>query len=143
MPTGKSTKPKGAKSTPEFHKVFERLLAILKKHQGKFTVMVDKPAEYGFGGPVGPASIKAWGGNAKRKTIMLTWLKVGKNYVSCHLLGLYANPKLLAGISKELKARMQGKACFNFSRIDEPLFKELSRLTSDSLTDMKKAGFVA
>jgi hypothetical protein len=32
-------------------------------------------------------------------------------------------------ISPELKKRMQGKSCFNFSEPDERLFKELARLT--------------
>ena len=143
MPTGKSTKQRAAGTAPEFQEVFERLHAILQRHAGKFPVLVDKPSQYAIGGPAGPGAMKAWGGKSKRKTIMLAWLNIGKSYVSYHLLGVYANPKLLAGISKELKARMQGKACFNFSKIDGPLFKELSRLTADSLTDMKKAGFVA
>jgi hypothetical protein len=28
---------------------------------------------------------------------------------------------------------MQGKACFNFTRVDEPLFAELARLTETGL----------
>jgi hypothetical protein len=36
-------------------------------------------------------------------------------------------------MSPELKKRMQGKSCFNFTTPDEKLFKELAKLT--------KAGF--
>ena len=31
----------------------------------------------------------------------------------------------------ELRRRMQGKACFNFTRVDEALFAELATLTAD------------
>jgi hypothetical protein len=46
-------------------------------------------------------------------------------------------------MSKELKARMQGKTCFNFKTIDEALFQELEQLTVASFTDFKKAGFIS
>ena len=42
---------------------------------------------------------------------------------------VYAFPGLLKGMSPELKRRMQGKSCFNFTAMDEQLFGELSRLT--------------
>ena len=32
---------------------------------------------------------------------------------------VYGLPELLADISPELRRRMQGKACFNFTRVDE------------------------
>ena len=46
--------------------------------------------------------------------------RVGKSYVSYYLMPVYGLPELVDGISPELKRRMQGKACFNFTRIDEP-----------------------
>jgi len=42
---------------------------------------------------------------------------------------VYMFPELLAGISKELKQRMQGKSCFNFKAEDPVLFRELAGLT--------------
>jgi hypothetical protein len=36
---------------------------------------------------------------------------------------------MLKLMSPELKKRMQGKACFNFTAIDRELFAELSKLT--------------
>ncbi len=45
-------------------------------------------------------------------------------------MGVYGNPKLLDDSSNELRARMQGKSCFNFKSVDELLFGELERLTS-------------
>jgi hypothetical protein len=40
---------------------------------------------------------------------------------------------LMASMSPELRHRMQGKACFNFTKIDEPLFAELGRLMEAGL----------
>jgi hypothetical protein len=54
-----------------------------------------------------------------------------KNYVSYHLMPVYAFPDLLKKVSPELKARMQGKSCFNFKEVDDKLFAELARLTEE------------
>lgn len=43
-------------------------------------------------------------------------------------MSVYGRPELLNGMSPELRRRMQGKACFNFTRVDEPLFAELAHL---------------
>jgi hypothetical protein len=50
-------------------------------------------------------------------------------------------PKLLDSRSDKLKARMQGKSCFNFKVVDEALFKELEALTAEGLARCRKAGF--
>jgi hypothetical protein len=42
---------------------------------------------------------------------------------------MYAIEELRNAMSPELKKRMQGKSCFNFSMPDEKLFKELAKLT--------------
>jgi hypothetical protein len=54
---------------------------------------------------------------------------LGKRYVSYHLMPVYTEPSLLDGASPELRRRMQGKSCFNFTRVDEDLFDELDRVT--------------
>jgi len=54
---------------------------------------------------------------------------IKKSYVAYHLVPLYTHPELADGLSAELAKRKQGKTCFNFTRIDDVLFKELSRLT--------------
>ncbi len=56
-------------------------------------------------------------------------MQTRKNYVSYHLMPVYAFPELLKGASPELKKRMQGKSCFNFKAVDDKLFAELLRLT--------------
>lgn len=58
-------------------------------------------------------------------------LRLGKAYVSFHLLPLYMRPPLQKTIPPALKKRMQGKACFNFRVVPEPgLLKELKALTA-------------
>lgn len=79
----------------------------------------------------------------KSPMIPVGWVQVGKAYVSFHLMGVYGNPKPLEDCSEGLRAHMQGKSCFNFKAVQEPLFEELERLTIRSLAGMKKAGYVS
>ncbi len=37
---------------------------------------------------------------------------------------------------------MQGKSCFNFSDVDEPLFKELAALTQAGYASYEEQGFI-
>jgi hypothetical protein len=59
-------------------------------------------------------------------------MRTGKRYVSFYLMPVYARPQLLDDISPALRKRMQGKACFNFSTVDEALMGELESLTQRS-----------
>lgn len=52
-----------------------------------------------------------------------------KSYVAYHLMPLYLDPGLADGLSDALAKRRQGKTCFNFKKVDEGLFAELSALT--------------
>lgn len=60
-------------------------------------------------------------------------IRVGKSYVSYYLMPVYGIPALLDGLSPGLRRRMQGKACFNFTHIDEALFSELATLTATGI----------
>ena len=60
---------------------------------------------------------------------MFAGVHKGKRYVSYHLLSVYLEPGQLEAISPELRRRMQGKSCFNFTRVDDALFDELDGLT--------------
>ena len=67
-------------------------------------------------------------------------VRLGKAYVSFHLMPLYMCPPLANGISPALKKRMQGKTCFNFKTEPEPdLLSELTLLTSSALANWKEA----
>ena len=54
---------------------------------------------------------------------------------------VYGCPELLQGMSPALKKRMQGKACFNFTAVDDTCFAELGRLTAAGLKKFKSEKF--
>ncbi|HVT84586.1 MAG TPA: hypothetical protein VHD35_05260 [Chitinophagaceae bacterium] len=126
----------------EFEIAFARLKEILQKHSGQFTVKPDSDTKYGLYAKVGPATLKAWKGKMKSPVMPLAWVEIGKAYVSYHLMPVYMNPKLQSTMSQELKARMQGKSCFNFKKIDEKLFRELDALTVKGIDAFKKMGYI-
>ena len=60
---------------------------------------------------------------------MFASVRRGKRYVSYYLFSLYLDPGQLDGVSPGLRKRMQGKTCFNFTRVDADLFDEIDALT--------------
>jgi len=127
----------------EFKSIFLRLREILHQHAGTLSVKEDNAACYSLHAPAGPAAVRAWRGQMRKPMLPVAWVEIGKAYVSYHLMGVYGNAKLLDGMSKELKGRMQGKTCFNFKSHDEALFDELEQLTARAMTAFKKAGFIS
>jgi hypothetical protein len=69
-------------------------------------------------------------------------VKIGKRYVSFHLMPVYVHPDLLDGISPGLRKRMQGKSCFNFTKPDAALLAELERLTAAGFRRMQADGII-
>ena len=127
----------------QFETVFIRLRKTLQKYAGTLSVGYDTPGHYSLEASAGPAALRAWGGKLKKPIIPVAWVQIGKAYVSYHLMGIYGNVKLRDGMSKELKARMQGKTCFNFKTVDETLFKKLDSLTAQAVAAFRKAGFIS
>ena len=64
----------------------------------------------------------------------------GKAYASFHLMPVYAFPDLRDSLSPQLRRRMQGKSCFNFTRVDEALFVELELLTARGIERFRELG---
>jgi len=126
-----------------FAEVFQSLRRVLLKHAATLVVSVDTSTKYCLESPIGPATLRSWGGKARSARIPVAWAEVGKSYVSYHLMGVYGNAMLLDGMSKELKARMQGKSCFNFKSDDEALFNELEQLTVRGIAGFRRAGFIS
>jgi hypothetical protein len=127
----------------EMESIFGSLRAILQKHAGTFSVKDGSPRTYCLEGAPGAATLRAWGGKARRPTIPVAWVQVGKAHVSFHLMALDGNSALRDGMSEQLKARMQGNTCFNFKKSDGRLFQELEGLTARGLAAFRKSGFVA
>lgn len=120
--------------------VFRALRNVLEKHAAGLAVSEDTSTKYCLEAPVGPATIQSWGGRIRRPHIPVAWVDAGKSYVSYHLMGI-AVPAVQTGMSKALRARMQGKTCFNFTVVDAVLLTELDSLTAASITAFHKAGF--
>ena len=118
--------------TAEFASIFSRLRGILQKHTGALTVTADAPEHYCLAVDYNPKL---------RKGFPAAWVKIGKGYASYHFMPVYMFPKLRDGLSKKLRARMQGKSCFNFKRADEALFQEVEELTAQGFAMARKAGF--
>ena len=130
---GQFVRPISLPMTASFPQVFTALRDILKRHAGKLVVTEDTPSCYRLEGGMHPTH---------KKPFPIAWVTVGKGYVSFHHMGVYARPDLLKGVSKELKARMQGKSCFNFTSVDEPLFVELEELTVRALEAFQKLPYM-
>jgi hypothetical protein len=107
---------------------FASLRNILKKHSRNLSVLVDKPGVY---------TVETRTVLHRGKPLWAGCVRQGKNYTSYHLIAVYAFPDLLKNISPELKRRMQGKACFNFTKVDEKLFDELAKLTAAGFEKFK------
>jgi hypothetical protein len=103
-----------------FEPVFERLKAILEPYGRRMHVVYDDAKAFGVDMAAEPD---------RNPTTWFGGVRLGKAYVSYYLMPVYVEPSLLDGISPELRRRMRGKSCFNFTKIDEPLFAELIELT--------------
>ncbi len=125
-----------------FEGIFGSSRRVLARHAESLSVAKDNPTRYCLEGLVGPATVRAWGSKMKKPTIPVAWVEIGKAYVSFHLMEIGGNERALEGMSQELRARMQGKTCFNFKIADETLFRELEGLTERACEALKDGGFI-
>lgn len=115
-----------------FEAIFVRLREILEPHSVRLKVTADAPDHYCLELAFSPKL---------KKALPAAWVKIGKAYVSYHFMPVYMFPKLRERMSDALRARMQGKSCFNFKVQEEPLFKELEDITTEGFAMCRKAGF--
>ena len=118
---------------PDFSTVYAALHKVLSTYAEKLDVKKDDETEL----YVDTRHIQK-----NKKPLFFGAVQVKKSYVSFHLMPVYSKPELLASVSPELKSRMQGKSCFNFSTVEPALFKELSKLTKEGYASYKEQGFV-
>lgn len=100
--------------------IFARLRAILQLYAPQMVVVKEGADSY---------YLDTTHTMQNKKPLFFAAATIGKSYVSFHLFPVYVCPDLLEGMSDGLKARMQGKSCFNFKRVDALLFEELAKLT--------------
>jgi len=104
-----------------FEATFRTLRGLLKPYERHFVAIVDTPGKY----YLSTKSSKTVSGAA----IWFGGAEIKKNYVSFHLIPVYAAPALLKTLSPSLLKRMQGKSCFNFTAIEPAHVEELEVLT--------------
>jgi hypothetical protein len=113
----------------DFAGVEERLRAILEPYRDRLVVVADGPGGVSLHLP----------GLADKPHGYVAGIRPGKRYVSLYLMPLYAFPELGDGMSPALGARRQGKSCFNFSKVEEPLLDELTDLARRGIDRYEEA----
>ncbi len=101
-------------STPP---VFETLVGLIRPYAAKFSVKSDTENNFYL------EEIRSPG-----KPQMFAAVQAKKSYVSLHLYPVYLCPELMSDASSVLRGRMQGKSCFNFTRVDQIPTAELTGL---------------
>lgn len=120
-------------NVPDFDDVFDELRPLLERHASALKVARDEPGNIEVESKkVTPSGTAMWFGA----------VKTGKSYVSFHLMPVYSHPALLADVSEPLRARMQGKSCFNFTpeTLTAQLVEELSSLVDAGLARYRADG---
>jgi len=115
--------------TSDFAATFAALKPVLAKYEKRLSVKTDTPIEY----MVLTKSASPFPQH-KGEPLYFGGVRLGKAYVSFHLVALYMCPVMQKSITPALKKRMQGKACFNFKSQPEPeLLADLKRLTAAAI----------
>jgi hypothetical protein len=121
MPVSSAKKQVAAKPIKDFAAVFAALKELLAPYEQQLHVLQHKPEFYAL---VTPKPVH------KGKPVWFAAIRMGKNYVSYHFMPVYMHAGMQKRIPPELKKRMQGKACFNFSEVDPAFFRQLADLTA-------------
>ncbi len=108
-----------------FDDTFTALRNLLEAYASTMKVEVDKPGDYQLCSRV----MKDRSG----RPLFVAAAQIKKDYVSFHLMPVYSCSELLEGISPTLRKRMQGKSCFNFTKIDSSQLEELAALTKKGI----------
>lgn len=106
-----------------FTEVEDRLREIVEPLRARLVATRDRPGDLALEIP--GLEGKPWG--------YLAGIRRGKRYVSYYLMSVYADPSVAEAMSPQLRRRMQGKSCFNFTHVDEPILEELGMITTATL----------
>jgi hypothetical protein len=118
---------------PDFQPVFHALRAILHPYAERLVVTRDDANEF---------YLDTHHVMENGRSLFFGAVQVKKRYVSFHLMPVYERPELLVDVSADLRARMQGKSCFNFTRVDEESFAELAALVAAGHESYRQRGYV-
>jgi hypothetical protein len=119
----------------QFPEVYTQLKALLTPYADRMQVITDEAGHYYLNAPKSHPQ-------RPREPLFFGAARIGKQYVSYYLMPVYVEPALLEGVSPELRKRMQGKSCFNFTRVDNALLAELEGLTARGFAMYVEQGWV-
>ena len=107
-----------------FPEVFDELKKLFRKQAPKLFAKVDKPDNY---------YLESKTPTFRDRPMYFGGVRIGKSYVSFYLMSVYGST-----VSPELNKRRQGKACFNFKKVEPELFAELQKLVDAGYKDFKQ-----
>lgn len=116
-----------------FPEVFRRLRSILEPYAGHMNVTSDDDAIY---------SLDTRHTMDNGHPLFFGSAQIRKNYVSFHIMPVYVFPELLEDIG-DLRKRMQGKSCFNFTSLDDGQAAALVELVRRGYERYADAGMLA
>jgi hypothetical protein len=114
--------------------VFAALKQLLRPHLSRLSVTRDTRKDF---------HVETKTAVHRGKPLYLAGVSIKKSYVSYHLIPAYIYPDLVRKISRELRRRQQGKSCFNFTKKDAALFRELRALTGAGMKRFRSQGLSA
>jgi len=112
------------KAASEFPEVFAALKKLFAKQAPKLFAKIDKPDNY---------YLESKKPTFRNRPMYFGGVRLGKSYVSFYLMSVYGSP-----VSPELNKRRQGKACFNFKKVEPELFAELQKLVDAGYKEFVK-----
>src|ERR1700740_1898917 len=113
----------------DFAKAFYGLKMVFAKYEKYLHVNADTREKY---------YLETKSASYKGKPLFFGAVISGRAYVSFHLMPLYWDASLAKKLSADLKKKMQGKSCFNFSGPDPKLFRELAKVTAGGFALYKR-----
>ena len=113
--------------------VFDALKAILEPHAARLVIAVDEADHY---------SLDTRHVMPNGKVLWFGGVRVGKRYVSFHLMPIYVDAALSGSVGETLSARRQGKACFNFRTLEQIPLAELADLTRRGACCYERRGYL-
>jgi len=115
--------------TDEFPDIYLQLKGLFEPFLEDLVVKADTPDSFSLDTP----------GSAKDpQGTFFGAVRIGKSYVSYHLMPLDAFPDLLDGLSESLRRRMQGKSGFNFTSLGQVPVDELTSLTAAAFARVRQ-----
>lgn len=115
---------------PDLSGIYRRLRPILEPYRDRMVVIQDNERGIYLNAP----RVMKNG-----QPLFFASIAINKRYVSFHLFPVYMYPDLLDGIG-DLKRRMQGMSCFNFSKLTDEQIEGLTDLVRQGYDRLRSEG---